>query len=154
MPICLTSKKAQKRIRQHEAAAAKVFKNRDPLLGRTLAVTEEQKQATIERGWAWGNEHGSIRIVPPENAQASAVVLEGGWGVGGVVMPVVEPTGWSDGVFNDNEPAPKWVDPTPPKTEEELTKERVDKALIGWPWISIPSKLIAVVRVYYSSSLA
>ncbi|PMD20946.1 hypothetical protein NA56DRAFT_540642, partial [Hyaloscypha hepaticicola] len=38
-----------------------------------------------------------------------------------------------------------WVDPTPPKTEEQLLKERVDKALVGWPWIGVPSKLVAIV---------
>ena len=40
----------------------------------------------------------------------------------------------------------EWIDPTPPKTEEELVKERVKEALREWPWKGLPAKLITVVR--------
>ncbi|RDL33136.1 uncharacterized protein BP5553_08575 [Venustampulla echinocandica] len=38
----------------------------------------------------------------------------------------------------------EWVDTRQPKTVEELIKERVDKALEGWPWVGIPSKLMTL----------
>ena len=143
-----TSKKAKKRAREHAAAAAKVFKNHDPLCGKTWAVTEEEKQAAIDRGLAWGNENGAIRVVHAPDAQANPVVFEGGWGIGGVVIPKTEPTEWPDGISTKYEEGkiPEWIDTTPPKTEEELLKERVDKALVGWPWKGTPSKLVSTVR--------
>jgi hypothetical protein len=144
------SKKFQKRARQHAVEAAKVFKSHDPLCGKTWAVTEEQRQAAIDRGWAWGTENGAIRIVRATDNQANSAVLEGGWGVGGLVMPKTEPTSLPDGISTKYEEGkvPEWVDTTPPKTEAELLKERVDTALIGWPWKGTPSKLISTVRAH------
>jgi len=40
---------------------------------------------------------------------------------------------------------PAWVDPTPPKTAEELQKELIDNALAGWPWTGVGEQLTTIV---------
>lgn len=44
-------------------------------------------------------------------------------------------------------PKREWVVEEDVKTEEELIKERVEKALTGWPWIDCPQKLFLLVRM-------
>jgi len=150
MPICLDSKNAQKQRRRLHTELNKLYPGRDILQGiGDWAVLEEEKTAAIERGLAWGDRSKAMRIVRPQDTQATPM-QSGGWGEGGVVLPAVEPTGWADGVGAENEveEPTKWVDTTPPKTEEELVKERVDKVLEDWPWKGLPSKLITIVRVH------
>jgi hypothetical protein len=144
MPVCLDSKKAKKNARKHAAARAKVFPNSSPMVGKTYAVTPEEIQAT--QNWGLGNQDGSLKIAPALDAPATG--SSGGWDTVATIN-----TPWMDGVITSITPSleeqkvPEWVDTTPPKTEEELLKERVDKALIGWPWKGNPKKLVTVVRV-------
>jgi hypothetical protein len=116
------------------------------LCGKSWAVTDEEKQAVAARGCGWGNANGAVRIVRAADTQANPV-MNGGWVKGGWEAPVGNTT-WMDGVTTqyDEKEITDWVDPTPPKTEQELTKERVDKALVGWPWKGIPSNLVSIVR--------
>ena len=149
MPICLDSKQAKKVRRKLQAELNRLYPGRDILQGiGDWAVLDEEKDAAIERGLAWGDRSKAMRIVRLQDVQPTPMQT-GGWGVGGVVLPVVEPTGWAGGVGAkpEEEEPQKWVDTTPPKTEEQLIKERVDKALEHWPWKGLPSNLITVVSV-------
>jgi hypothetical protein len=114
------------------------------MAGKMFAITDEEKRAVANRGW--GNENGAVRVLRAADTQANPVV-DGGWGTGGWETPVGSTT-WMDGVTTqyDEKKVTQWVDPTPPKTEQELIKERVDKALVGWPWKGIPSNLVSNVR--------
>lgn len=146
MPICNDSKRARKRARQHAAASAKAFPGLDPMPFKMFAITPEEKRAVASRGW--GNGNGSVRIVHARDAQVlwgEGCGGSGGWGAGDCGTQ-----GWEAPVSEDTNKVEEkdpyvWVDPTPPKTEEQLLKERVDKALVGWPWIGVPSKLVAIV---------
>ena len=146
MPICNDSRRARKRARQHAAARAKAFPGLDPMAFKMFAVTPEEQRAVANRGW--GNENGSIRIVHAEDARVlweAGCGGSGDWGAGGC-----DNGGWGVPISEDKNNAKEkdpyvWVDPTPPKTQEQLLKERVDKALVGWPWMGVPSKLVAIV---------
>ncbi|KAE9368502.1 hypothetical protein N431DRAFT_414971 [Stipitochalara longipes BDJ] len=147
MPICLDSKKAQKRMRDYAAAVARISPNRDILAGLVWAVTEEQKQDAIARGLAWGNSSKAMRIVRPEETKSSPF-MSGGWETSGWLAPVSETPKQVDEKKDPN----VWVDTTPPKTDEQLIKERVDKNLVGWPWKGTPSKLIAIAPYTFNEN--
>lgn len=145
MPICLDSKKARKNARKHAEAVAKLYKDQGtlhPMHGKTWAVTPEEIASTAN--WEWGNQDGSVRIAPAEGLQVQKPWQEKkSWAVvasEGTLISVGREL-----VVLEKESETKWVDTTPPKTEEELLKERVDKALVGWPWTSLSEKLVAVV---------
>jgi hypothetical protein len=142
MPICLDSKKAKKNARKHAAARAKVFPNSSPMTGKTWAVTPEEIQAT--ENWGWGNQDGSMKIAPALNGPST--MGTGDW------EAAANTCTWMDGVPIKIEETsiPEWVDTSPPKTDEELLKERVDKELVGWPWNGVPSRLVSVVSTNYN----
>lgn len=53
---------------------------------------------------------------------------------------------------NTSSEKPSWdtyvcADPTPPKTKAQLLKDKVDAALIGWPWTGVPDKLVTLVCI-------
>jgi hypothetical protein len=112
---------------------------------KMFAITPEEQRVVGNRGW--GNENGSVRVVHAKDARVlwgAGGKGSGGWGAGdcgneGWGAPVSENT-----VATEKDPF-VWVDTTPPKTEEQLLKERVDKALLGWPWMGVPSKLVTIV---------
>jgi hypothetical protein len=136
------SKKAKKREREHIAARKLAFPTMDPLFAKTWAIVDEQKRSVGNQGW--GNESGAIRIVRADDvkdAWGNGGQETGGWQVS------VGKTTWMDGITTqyDETTITKWADPTPPKTEEELLRERVNMALAGWPWKGTPSKLVSVV---------
>jgi hypothetical protein len=142
MPVCFDSKKAKKNARRHAEARAKVFPSLatngslGPMYGKTWAVAECEIKATAS--WGWGNEEGSVRVAPSSESPA---------GLTNDVWKADSVTTWTDGVQTGAEgKVPEWVDTSPPKTEEQLLKERVDKALVGWPWKGIPPTLVSIVR--------
>lgn len=138
------SKGARRRERQHQALRAKAFPTMDPMHGKLWAITDEQKQFIGNKGW--GNENGSVRIIDPVDTQATPTSS----GTGDTRGWIVGNTTWMDGIPTqcDETKVTKWVDPTPPKTDEELLRERVNKACSGWPWNGLPSKLVSVVSLY------